>query len=149
MDSTSKRVLESATESDTKDIAKQFAKECKAPCVILLKGELGAGKTTFVRGFAQGLGISENIASPSYTYLRTYQVPDKKVNLYHFDLYLLSEKKGDTSSLFLDEALEDPNGIVIIEWAEYLPESFLVPHTEVKILVDGEMREIEIGANNT
>ena len=142
MDSTSHRVLKSATETETKDIAKQFAKECKVPCIILLKGELGAGKTTFVRGFAQGIGISENIASPSYTYLRTYQVPDSNVILYHFDLYLLSEKKGDTSSLFLDEALEDPNGIVIIEWAEYLPKSFLMPHTKVKIEVKGEGRRI-------
>ena len=83
MDSTSYREFRSATEAETKDIAKGFAKKCKTPCVILLKGELGAGKTTFVRGFAEELNISENIASPSYTYLRTYQVPDKEITLYH------------------------------------------------------------------
>jgi tRNA threonylcarbamoyladenosine biosynthesis protein TsaE len=144
MNSTSHQEHKSATEKETKGIAKQFAKKCKVPAVILLQGELGAGKTTFVRGFAEELGISENIASPSYTYLRTYQIPDEEVTLYHFDLYLLSEKKGDISSLFLDEALEDPNGIGIIEWAEYLPESFSVPHVGVKIQVNEEMRKIII-----
>lgn len=118
---TSGKVYVSSNEEETRGIAKEFSLRCVSPCVVLLNGELGSGKTTFVRGFAEGLGIFENIVSPSYTYLRTYPLKRFKGTLYHFDLYLLSEKKGDTSSLFFDESLEDPCGIVVVEWAQFLP----------------------------
>ncbi len=123
----------SHSEDETKSIAKQIAKSCKAPSVLLIYGDLGAGKTMFVRGFAEGLGIQKTVASPSYTYLRTYPFGRGKT-LYHFDLYLLSEKKGDTSSLFFDEALRDSNGIIIVEWADYLPKEKL-PATRITISV--------------
>ena len=143
MNHSSQQRLISHSEQETKDIAKSFSEKCKIPSVLLLQGELGAGKTSFVRGFAKGLGISDPIASPSYTYLRTYAVPESNTVLYHFDLYLLSEKKGDTSSLFLDEALQDPNGIIVIEWAEYLPEGFGEGDMKVKFVLKGEQeREI-------
>jgi tRNA threonylcarbamoyladenosine biosynthesis protein TsaE len=140
MNASSNHKLSSSSEQQTKDIAKSFAKKCKSPCVILLEGDLGSGKTSFVRGLAEGLGIFDTIASPSYTYLRTYGVPKSNATLYHFDLYLLSEKKGDSSSLFLDEALSDPNGIVVIEWANYLPVSRkIVAHVfRIQILNDNE-----------
>lgn len=132
MASTSVREYTSSSEEHTKSIAQQIAQKCNPPSVYLLYGDLGAGKTTFVRGFAEGLGIQNTIASPSYTYLRTYKTPDGRT-LYHFDLYLLSENKGDVSSLFLDEALEDPDGIVIIEWANHLPVNFSLSGIKIRI----------------
>lgn len=111
----------SHSEAETRKLGSNMAKSVRKPFVVLLEGDLGTGKTTFIRGLAEGLGIRDTIASPSYTYLRTYVLPESMGTLYHFDLYLLSEKKGDISSIYMDEALQDPNAIIVIEWAQYLP----------------------------
>ncbi|MBE9183548.1 tRNA (adenosine(37)-N6)-threonylcarbamoyltransferase complex ATPase subunit type 1 TsaE [Microcoleus sp. LEGE 07076] len=87
---------------------------------ILLQGDLGAGKTTFVQGIAEGLGISDSIESPTFTLINEYFTG--RVPLYHLDLYRLEPEEAE--ALHLEsywDGLERDLGIVAIEWAERLP----------------------------
>ena len=77
----------SQNEEMTMEIAKKYAMSIKSPTVISLVGDLGAGKTTFAKGFAKGLEISELVTSPTFTILNTYE---GRLPLYHFDMYRLS-----------------------------------------------------------
>lgn len=83
--------------------------------VIELIGDVGAGKTTFVKGLAQGLGIDEDIQSPSFTISRVYEARDK-LHLAHYDFYRLNE--AGIMANELSEATSRPDTIVIIEWAD-------------------------------
>lgn len=95
----------------TLKIASDYAKTLKGGDIVLLEGEMGAGKTLFTKGLAKGLGICEQITSPTYAYMNDY---DGK--LYHYDCYRLTsgedaEALGLTDYFYLD-------GICVIEWAE-------------------------------
>ena len=101
----------SGSEKATLAFAKQYAKTLRAGDVVLLEGEMGAGKTVFVKGVALGLGVKDEILSPTYAYMNDY---DGK--LYHYDCYRLNsgaqaEKLGLTDYF-------DGNGVCLIEWAE-------------------------------
>ncbi len=90
-----------------------------AGSVILLEGELGSGKTTLVQGIGQGLGITELIASPTFTLINEY--PEGHLPLYHLDLYRLDSSEVEALGLETYwEGVEVPLGIVAIEWAERL-----------------------------
>ena len=106
--------------SQTKKFGLEIAQKLKAGDALLLFGDLGAGKTTFVQGLAKGLGITERILSPSFVLQRIHKVlgRDFKI-LNHIDLYRL-EGKHDIQSLGLLETIEDPEAITIIEWADRL-----------------------------
>ncbi|NEP12536.1 MAG: tRNA (adenosine(37)-N6)-threonylcarbamoyltransferase complex ATPase subunit type 1 TsaE [Symploca sp. SIO2C1] len=91
-----------------------------AGSVILLEGDLGAGKTTLVQGLGKGLGITEQIVSPTFTLINEY--PEGRIPLYHLDLYRLQPPEIETLNLEMYwEGIEIPLGIVAIEWAERLP----------------------------
>ncbi|MGT2743239.1 tRNA (adenosine(37)-N6)-threonylcarbamoyltransferase complex ATPase subunit type 1 TsaE [Streptococcus plurextorum] len=81
--------------------------------VLILTGDLGAGKTTLTKGIAKGLGITQMIKSPTYTIVREYE---GRVPLYHLDVYRIGD---DPSSIDLDEFLYG-DGVVVIEWGELL-----------------------------
>jgi tRNA threonylcarbamoyladenosine biosynthesis protein TsaE len=105
----------SSNEKDTINLGEDFAKKCKGGEIFLLSGELGGGKTQFVKGLAKGLGISDNITSPTFTYERIYL--GKKLTLYHFDLYREKTLDPDIRAL-MEEAFADPKSITAVEWAE-------------------------------
>lgn len=99
------------------------------PLVIALEGELGAGKTTFTQAFAEALGVSDRVKSPTFVLMKHYSlsgVPDYDL-LYHLDCYRLKDFK-DLGPLGVKEILKRPGTIVLIEWAErvadILPESY-------------------------
>lgn len=93
--------------------------------VIRLEGDLGAGKTTFTRGIARGLGIQRAIKSPSYTLVREYQ--QGRIPLYHIDLYRLED--GGVEDLALDEYYEG-SGLTVVEWGsvsnDHMPDQCLL-----------------------
>ena len=80
--------------------------------VVLLHGELGAGKTTLVRGIAKSFGYRGRVSSPTFALAHVYR--GKKMTLHHLDLYRL--EGGDTSELGIDELLQDPRGALVVEW---------------------------------
>lgn len=123
------------------EFAKEFAKTIKAPKIIVLSGDLGAGKTTFTKGFAEGLGVSEIITSPTFTLLNEYS---GKERMYHFDMYRLSSKE-EAYELGFEDYFKKNDGIVLVEWAENVEGLFSPPYTKITIekISDNE-REIKI-----
>lgn len=102
----------------TKEIAKSFAKSLSGTSLLLLKGDLGSGKTTFIQGLAQGLGIKKRITSPTFILVRKYSIEEKNLPsaLWHIDLYRLNSKK-DVENLGIQDALKE-SSVVAIEWPE-------------------------------
>ncbi|MBQ6593797.1 tRNA (adenosine(37)-N6)-threonylcarbamoyltransferase complex ATPase subunit type 1 TsaE [Candidatus Saccharibacteria bacterium] len=119
------------SEQEMLDFGKSFAKNLKSPTseatVIELVGDVGAGKTTFVRGLARGLNINQPITSPSYTISKTYALPDGRI-LTHYDFYRLPDPGLMVDDL--SEKLSDPHQIIIIEWGESI-QSLLPPHHHI------------------
>lgn len=113
--------------NDTIALGEKMAKFLKAGDVIVLNGDLGAGKTTFTKGLAAGLGVPDMIKSPTFTIIREYQ--NGRLPLYHMDVYRLENGGGEDLGL---EEYFDGDGVCVVEWAEYvadeLPEDFLVIH---------------------
>ena len=101
------------SEEETSAAGEELAARIRPGDVVLLHGELGAGKTAFVRGLARGLGASpEDVSSPTFTLIQEYR---GRLTLYHVDLYRLDPWRS--ADLGLDEMV-DGNGVVAIEWAE-------------------------------
>ena len=104
-------VYVSESAEQTKTLGEQFAKQLNKGDVVLLKGEMGAGKTVFVKGVAKALGITDMITSPTYAYMNDYDGV-----LYHYDCYRLSNGE-DAEALGLTDYFY-ADGICIIEWSE-------------------------------
>ncbi len=108
--------------------------------VILLIGELGAGKTCFVQGLARGLGVEENISSPSFVLLRQY---NGRLPLYHVDLYRL-EKLPEIADLGLDDYFYS-EGVSVIEWANRALELLPAEHLLIELkIVSARQRRIAL-----
>jgi len=113
-------VIHLSDRAATEDFGRSWGQTLTAGSVLLLAGDLGSGKTTFVQGIALGLGITDSVVSPTFTLINEY--PEGRIPLYHLDLYRLSPK--EVADLYLENywlGLEFPLGIVAIEWAEKLP----------------------------
>lgn len=97
------------------------------PLVVGLVGELGAGKTTFLQGFARGLGVRGSVRSPTFVLMKTYPLP-KLQTLIHIDCYRL-DQPAELLKLGLRDILADPRSLVVVEWADrikkMLPKSTL------------------------
>ena len=127
---------------ETKSFGKSFAKQIKNGGIIALYGQLGSGKTTFTQGLANGLGIKKRIISPTFIVIRTYKLRIK--NFYHIDLYRV-ENKTEIQNLGLQELLDNPENIVVIEWAEKLEN--LLPKKRIDIHfteIEKDKRKIKI-----
>ena len=107
--------------------------------VLILTGELGAGKTTLTKGLAKGLGIHQMIKSPTYTIVREYE---GRLPLYHLDVYRIGD---DPDSIDLDDFLFG-EGVTVIEWGELLETSLPAGYLKVELLKDGDGREIRLSA---
>ena len=121
--------------AETRELGKQLAVQLKAGDVILLEGDLGAGKSEFARGVAKGLGVTETVTSPSFTILNVYE--SGKLPLYHFDWYRL-ESEEELYELGMDEYLGG-DGIAVVEWAERCPDA--VPEDCIRIRLEATGEE--------
>ncbi|HET9181176.1 MAG TPA: tRNA (adenosine(37)-N6)-threonylcarbamoyltransferase complex ATPase subunit type 1 TsaE [Candidatus Angelobacter sp.] len=101
---------------ETTDLGRQLADELKPGSVVLLRGDLGAGKTTMVKGIAEGFNAAkaEAVTSPTFTLIHEYR--GLEVTLYHIDLYRIDTQR-ELDTLALDDLME-PNTILLIEWGE-------------------------------
>jgi len=128
-------------------LAASIARHTKAGCVIFLEGDLGAGKTTFVRGFLQSLGFTGNVKSPTYTLVEPYLINGQQI--YHFDLYRLGEP--DELEYAGGRDYFDEQSICLIEWPEkaagYLPVADVLCQLSYKTEQEHEGRLCELSSN--
>jgi tRNA threonylcarbamoyladenosine biosynthesis protein TsaE len=128
-------ILESHSIKETQKIAADLAHKIiktQKGVVVALEGELGAGKTVFVKGFAQALGIKSKIKSPTFVLMKKYKV-SKEVNLYHLDCYRIGGHKDLKISEF-KEITQEPHNIVLVEWAERIVE--ILPEKHITVHID-------------
>ena len=126
--------VESHSAAETRALGEKLAGCLHPGDVVLLQGELGAGKSELTRGIARGLGVTETVISPSFTILNVYE--SGRCPLYHFDWYRL-ESADELFELGLDEYLGG-DGIAVVEWAERCPEAIPEKHRRILLRTTGE-----------
>lgn len=125
---------------ETFELGKEFASATQAGDVVVLCGDLGAGKTQFVKGLAAGLGVKTEVTSPTFTLVHEY--PGTELTLFHIDLYRLEEPQ-EAVNIGLEEYV-DSKGITAIEWGDKFPE--LMPKSSRWVrfrVLGGDLRQIE------
>lgn len=130
-------IKETYSQEETEDFGREIGTKAKAGDIYCLSGDLGVGKTVFTRGFARGLGIDDDITSPTFTLINEYY---GRFPLYHFDVY----RVGDTEEMeyigcddyFFGE------GVCLIEWAEMIED--MIPENAVWIKIE---KNLEKGLN--
>ncbi|NQG97836.1 tRNA (adenosine(37)-N6)-threonylcarbamoyltransferase complex ATPase subunit type 1 TsaE [Streptococcus suis] len=116
----------SQNEAELIALGERIGQHLKANHVLVLSGDLGAGKTTLTKGIARGLGIDQMIKSPTYTIVREYE---GRLPLYHLDVYRIGD---DPDSIDLDDFLYG-NGVTVIEWGDLLDSSLLDDYLLIRI----------------
>lgn len=106
--------LSLASEAETIALGERLGRRLKAGGLVLLRGELGAGKTTLARGLARGAGYLGRVSSPTFALAHVYR--GRRLTVHHLDLYRVA--RGGASELGLDELLADPRGAVVVEWPD-------------------------------
>jgi len=141
------------TYKQTQNIGENFAKEIrqqadkipsqKAAIVLILHGNLGGGKTTFLQGFAKGLGVKEKILSPTFVIQKRFNIKDLRFkNFYHIDCYRLKNEK-DILELDFKNIILNPENIIAIEWPEKIKNALPKKLRKVNFkFVDKKTREI-------
>ena len=131
---------------ETIELGRRLAAELKPPRLVLLRGDLGAGKTTMVKGIAEAFHAAsqDDVTSPTFTLIHEYRGPE--VSVYHIDLYRIDTPR-ELDTLGLDELINDERSLVLIEWGEKFPK--LVKERDVEIAIERtgpESRKIAIEA---
>jgi len=135
-----------ASEEETVALGERLARDLPAKQVVLLIGQLGAGKTTLAKGIVKGLGAAqpEEVSSPTFTLIHEY---GRDGRVYHVDLYRLDELR-ELATLGLEDLFER-EAVVLIEWGERFPEILPEERTEIRIRVrDDEGREVNVTRAN-
>ncbi len=122
-------------EMDTIELAQNFESEKFPNMVICLNGELGSGKTVFAKGFANALGVSDNVTSPTFSIIKEY---DGELPLFHMDVYRLD---GNTSGVNIEEYFSK-NGIVLIEWADTIKDILPEERLDIKFKILDENKRV-------
>lgn len=109
------------SELETREIGKQLTKELQPGTVLCLHGELGAGKTSLVKGLAEGFGISETITSPTFAIMNIYQVKERAIKrLLHIDTYRL-KSESELYEIGAEDYLGALDSVAVVEWPEKIP----------------------------
>ncbi|AIF42398.1 tRNA (adenosine(37)-N6)-threonylcarbamoyltransferase complex ATPase subunit type 1 TsaE [Virgibacillus sp. SK37] len=136
----STHIIKASTEEETKHIAEKLAVLLKPGDVITLEGDLGAGKTTFTKGLAEGLGVKRSVSSPTFTIIKEYE---GELPLYHMDVYRLEYSDEDIG---FDEYFNG-NGISVVEWASFIEDYLPFERLEINIsYIDEQSRELKFHA---
>lgn len=131
-----KYTVETNSRTQTQELAYRLGSILQEPLVILMRGDLGAGKTTFTQGLAKGLEIKQTVNSPTFTILKIYY---GRLPLYHIDAYRL---EGASSDLGFEEYIEDGDGICVIEWPMYVQDLVPEEYLEIELLHQGEDQRV-------
>lgn len=127
--------LDSFSEKETFQIAKELAEKAKAGEVYCLSGDLGVGKTIFTKGFAAGLGITEPVSSPTFTIVQIYE--EGRLPLYHFDVYRIEDIEEMEEIGYEDYFYGE--GVCLIEWADLIKE--ILPENCKKITIKKDLEK--------
>lgn len=140
-------VLRTDSAEGTRAVATVISKVAAAGDLVILAGELGAGKTTFAQGFAAGLGITDSVTSPTFTLVREYDGPG--LGLRHLDVYRL-EQLSEAADLGLAEML-DEDAVMLVEWGDAIVAALPSDHLDVRITFGegDDDRRIELIASGT
>lgn len=134
-------------EEKTIELGKVLGQLIESPCLIYLEGDLGAGKTHLTKGIASGLGIEEDITSPTFTLINEYI--SEKIKLYHLDLYRL-DSLNQVLNLGVEDFIDTEKSIVIMEWSDKLNGYKLSDRLiEIKLLHEEVGRQIIIKTDNS
>jgi tRNA threonylcarbamoyladenosine biosynthesis protein TsaE len=128
-------------------LGETLAEMLRPPMLVILRGEVGAGKTTLVKGIAAALGaaVEEDVTSPTFTLVHEYE--SERVHLFHLDLYRL-ETEEQIAVLGLDEMLAEPNALVLVEWGERFESVVKLASGEIFMEQgDGDMRGLLVRWN--
>ena len=129
-----------SSSEDMISFGQELGNSLKGGEVIELIGDVGAGKTTFTKGLAKSLGITDEIQSPTFTISRVYE--GAKNNLVHYDFYRLND--AGIMAIEMQDVIDDPNNITVIEWGEPVREVLPKKYITVKIKIISEnIREVE------
>ncbi len=154
--------IESNSSEYTKKIGEAFAKFLDPGDVVLLNGELGGGKTTFISGVAKGLNISQSVSSPSFTLINVYDFTrnNKKLKMAHCDLYRISSVI-DIVDIGLEDFIYDENTVTFIEWSDKIKNNIFKNFLEIcfeycitstnnesEINIENQRRKITLASNN-
>lgn len=126
-------VFETHTPEETMALGRAFGEKAVAGEIYALHGDLGVGKTVFTKGFALGLGVTEDITSPTFTILQEYQ--EGRLPMYHFDVYRI-----DDPDEMYEVGLEDylyGDGVTLVEWAELIAD--LMPKTTREVTIEKDL----------
>jgi tRNA threonylcarbamoyladenosine biosynthesis protein TsaE len=138
----SARVVRTSTEEETIALGEEIGLRLPRPSVVLLIGELGAGKTTIAKGIVKGLGAGDpdDVASPTFTLIHEYGEGSK---VYHIDLYRL-ETAREARALGLDDMI-DSGAVLLVEWGERFPALWPPDHIEIHLAWTGDTgREVRV-----
>lgn len=137
--------VETKSDKETIAFAEKLVAVFQKGTIITLKGDLGAGKTHFVKGLAMGLGCNSIVTSPTFTIMNIYE--DGRMPVYHFDMYRLTGKE-EAEELGFTEYFDPKtlDGITVVEWPENVDGLITMPHIEVEIVKGGpSQRFIYVG----
>lgn len=137
------------TPEQTFDLGKKVSSDLRVGDVVLLSGELGTGKTLFAKGILHGLGYdADEVTSPSFTLVNLYRT--NGLDVYHIDLWRLDAMSNASDAVGLDEILEDPKAIAIIEWSDRLASMPAAKRiVEISVSGDGDdPREIDVSVRD-
>ena len=129
----------SCSEAETIQIATRLAQRVKVGDIIALYGTLGAGKTAFCRGFIQSFLKNQDVPSPTFTLLQTYDTPNFPI--YHFDMYRL-KSADEAYEIGIEDAFAE--GVSLIEWPEKMESLLPKKHISIRIDMDGQQRLITV-----
>jgi len=133
---------------ETITLGRELASQLKEARMVILRGDLGAGKTTLVKGIAEGLQVAsqDDVTSPTFTLIHEFHGPE--VNLYHVDLYRI-ETERELATLGLDELFAEDGNLVVLEWGEKFPRLLAECDAEIVIERTGKMERKIVVTRNT
>lgn len=144
--------LTSGTADETESLGERFSKDVDAGDLILLEGDLAAGKTTFVRGLVRGLnGDPLDVSSPTFVLIQSYPCAARGIaEIHHVDLYRLADESQPLREVGIEELLSDPSAVIAIEWPkqailDWVPRGVEVHRVTIEIVGENE-RRIRVGA---
>lgn len=130
--------INTSSPEETFSFAKDFAKSLRPGEIICMYGDLGAGKTLFAKGVAEGLGVEDHVSSPTFTIVNEYE---GALPFYHFDVYRISDPDEMYETGFEDYI--NGEGVCLIEWAELIEEIIPAPYKKITILKGEDNPELD------